>query len=182
MHSHSAPLFNWTEPHSMVVLWARRLARSVLSEVIFIREYLETINQEQMSFGVNLDSFSAIILLSPSYWDPQIERNGNQKEVKWLEHDYQGQCFLFCRTRYFPGLFLNIGLNGYFFKTTERQIYIELLFALCSSVNSAANHLSRSLHLQNKCFDKDINIHVWSRPARLTAVMARVVIYILRVI
>ena len=52
----------------------------------------------------------------------------------------------------------------------------------CSSVNCLANHLSRSPHLQNKCFDKDININVWSRPSLRSRGIARVVIYILRVI
>ena len=63
------------------------------------------------------------------------------------------------------------------------EIIHEVYVCLVLISECLANHLSRSLHLQNKCFDKDINIHVWSRPARLTtAVMARVVIYILRVI
>ena len=71
-------------------------AVSFVGSYFYQREYLETINQEQMSFGVNLESFSAIILLSSSRRDPQIERNGNQKEVKWSAHDYHRNCFLCC--------------------------------------------------------------------------------------
>ena len=54
------------EPHRMVVSSAPGVV-SFVGGYFYPREYLETINQEQMSFGVNLDSFSAIILLSPSY-------------------------------------------------------------------------------------------------------------------
>ena len=55
------------------------------------------------------------------------------------------------------------------------EIIHEVYVCLVLISECLANHLSRSLHLQNKCFDKDININVWSRSAR-------VVIYILRVI
>ena len=89
--------------------------------------------------------------------------NGNQREVKWSARDYQGHCFLCARKTF---------LNAH---QVWVEIIHEVLVCLVLISECLANHLSRSLHLQNKCFDKDININVWSRSAR-------VVIYILRVI
>ena len=59
--------------------------RPDLLKAIFIREYLDTINQEQMSFGVNLASLSYYLHPPASHKQSRME---NRRKFKWSALGY----------------------------------------------------------------------------------------------